>query len=174
MKRIVFACLMLSGCAVSKVIPLKGSYPQTPIISSTDKPFDKVWDNIIDYFAQKGIPIRIIDRSSGLIISDKASLSWSFEDKNGALKSPHAYVVLQTILDKMHEKPFIPASVTGEWNVRIKNADGKTTVNVNLYNIEATYGSYYYSVYTHSMITPVKVDGKTTGVFEQTIYDAVK
>lgn len=71
-------------------------------------------------------------------------------------------------------RPFIPASVTGEWNVRIKNIDGKTSINVNLYNIEAIYGSSYYSSYTHSAMQPVRAEGKTTGEFEKKIYNAVK
>lgn len=156
------------------MLPLKGDYPPTPIISASDKSFDKVWDNVIDYFAQNGIPIKIIDKSSGLIISDKAKLTWSFEDKLGKLANSSAWVVLQKIMDPLHEKPYTPNYVSGEWNIRIKSNDGKTTINVNLYNIEATYGSYYYSSYTHSTIAPVKVEGKTTGVFENAISSAVK
>ena len=92
----------------------------------------------------------------------------------GNLKNKNTFVVLQMIIDKMHEKPYIPTYVSGEWNIRIKSSDGKTTINVNLYNIEATYGSYYYSSYTHTLMTPVKVEGKTTGNFENSISTAVK
>jgi hypothetical protein len=167
--------VLLSSCAMStKVTALKGSYPIPPIIQSTDKSFDKVWDNIIDYFAQNGIPIRIIDRTSGLIISDKAFLTWSFEDKSGTLLHPRAFVVLEMINAKYEPKPFSPVSVTGEWNVRIKSVNGRTDINVNLFNIEATYGSYYYSAYAHTVVQPIKAGGHTTGVFEKSFYDAVK
>lgn len=167
-------CILLSSCATTKIIPLMGSYPPTPIVAMSDKSFEKVWDNIIDFYAQNGIPIKIIDRSSGLIISEKTSLTWSFEDKKGTMVHPGAYVVLEKILDKMDNKPFIPNSVTGEWNVRIKTIEGKTSINVNLYNIEAVYGSYYYSSYAHVAVSPVKVSGRTTGMFEKRLYELMK
>ena len=66
-----------------------------PIVSNSDQPFEKVWENVIDYFAQNGIPIRIIDKSSGLIISDKAKLSFTFENaKTGKMNHPDHFVVL--------------------------------------------------------------------------------
>jgi len=152
----------------------KGEYPATPIIQASNKSFEKVWDNVIDYFAQNGIPIKIIDKSSGLIISDKARLTWSFENKKFQLVNPAAFVVMPQILDKFNEKPYKPQYVTGEWNVRIKAVGDKTTVNVNLYNIEGLYFEGYYSYYAHSAVMPVKIDGRTTGVFERKFFESVQ
>lgn len=169
-----FVSFFLFSCMATKTIPIKGSYPAPPIVTISDRPFEKVWDNVIDYFAQNGIPIKIIDKSSGLIVSDKAKLSWSFEDKNGQIFSKTAFVVLDKIIDKMSGKPFVPESVTGEWNLRIKTDGGRTLINVNLFNIQATYGKYYYSSYSHTVIEPVNIEGRTTGVFEHKFEDMVK
>ena len=169
-----FLLIILSSCASTKVVPLKGVYPEPPIITKSDRSFDKVWEKTVDYFAENGIPIKIIDKSSGLIISDKTKLSWTFEKKDGFVFNPKSFVVLHQIIDKMHGKPYSPTTVTGEWNIRIKAIGNETSINVNLYNIEATYGQYYYSSYSHSVISPVKVEGKTTGIFEKSFEEAVK
>lgn len=163
---IVLSILLLSSCTPG-FTALRGNYPQTPIINYTDKPKDQVWDNIIDFFAQKGIPIKIIDKSSGLIVSDKANLSWSYEDKKGKLFQPSAFAAIRKFMYPNISKPVNPEKVTGEWNIRIKETNGKTSINVNLYNIEGTYQIGNSS----SLRDP---NGKTTGVFEQLIYDAVK
>ena len=170
----LFALAVSLVACSPKIYPLKGSYPQTPIVRFSDNSFDKVWEKTIDFFAENGIPIRIIDKSSGLIISDKANLTWSFEDKNGKLVNPMAFVAIPSVMDQDKFKPYRPESVTGEWNVRIKAVEGKASINVNLYNITATFGRSYYSTFTHSIVEPVKLDGRTTGVFEKKISDAVK
>lgn len=170
----VLLSIFLFSCMATKTIAIKGAYPVPPITTSTDRPFDKVWDRVIDYFAQNGIPIKIIDKSSGLIVSDKAKLTWSFEDKNGQIFSKTAFVVLDKVIYSMTGKPFPPEIVTGEWNVRIKTDGGKTLINVNLYNIQATYVKYYYTSYAHTSVEPVTVEGKTTGVFEEKFADMVK
>jgi len=165
---------LFAGCYVTKVTQLKGTYPTPPIITSSDKSFDKVWDNTVDYFAQHGIPIKIIDKASGLIVSDKAKLSWSFEDKNGKLLRPDAYVVLKKMTGDYSDKPFKPDEVTGEWNIRIKPVGTGTSINVNLYNIQAVYERAYYSYYKGVTNSWVTVDGYTTGNFERSFEDAVK
>ena len=175
MKKCIYLFLILfSSCAAPKVIALRGNYPQTPMVFYSDKSFDKVWDNIIDMFAQRGLSIRIIDRTSGLIISDKSKLTWSFENKAGVIEKPQAFVVLERIMQSYEDQPYRPTIVTGEWNIRIKQMENKTSINVNLTSIQATYGTAYYSSVTHSVMTPVDIAGKTTGVFENNIYEIIK
>jgi hypothetical protein len=86
----------------------------------------------------------------------------------------NAFVVLERIIDNMEKKTFIPTTVNGDWNIRIKPDNGRTVINVNLNNITDTYGREYYSTVTHSVVEPIVVNGKTTGMFEKTIYDIVK
>jgi hypothetical protein len=163
--------LLVSGC-MPKVIPLKGSYPDTPIIQYSDNNVDKVWDHTIDFFAQKGLSIKIIDKSSGLIISDETALTWTFEDKKGNLIKTNRWVAVPRTVYSGSDNPITPTSVIGEWNVRIKSDGSRTSINVNLVNIQAKFstGESGYKVapsYT-------RVDGKSTGVFEKMIFEAVK
>lgn len=177
----LFSVISFASCMSIKVIPLSGTYPTTPIVFYSDKSFDKVWDNIIDMFAQKGISIRVIDRASGLIVSDKSKLSWTFEDfKNGKNKKDRhikfdkdAFVVLEQMIDPWRKRPFTPDPVTGDWNVRIKKDGDRTSINVNLNNITATYERDYYTQ-NHLTFAAIEVKGKTTGVFEKMIFDIVK
>jgi hypothetical protein len=169
------ACIIIltCGCVVYKPVAIIGNYPKPPITYLTSTPFDKVWDNIIDMFSQQGLSIKIIDRSSGLIVSERGPIPYSFEDKLGKLYKPEAYAVIERWKENGGASYFIPLTVTGEWNVRIKTIEDKTGINVNLTSILATYEPTFYSI-TRTVTGPVMTQGKTTGIFEKIITDAVK
>ena len=179
MKRLFFATLtviFLFSCS-PKIIPLKGTYPPPPIEISSTKSFDEVWDKLIDLFAQKGLSIRIIDRSSGLIISSKSALLYTIENKNGSLKDPTAYIVVPKYYNAGVKK-YYPVTmlgigkeypVIGDWNVRIKKSSNGTIINVNIVNVEVDMPMSY------KIKKPIEaVKYKTTGVFENLIADIIK
>ena len=95
----------LLGCS-SKIIPLSGKYPNEPFQAKTSKNFQTVWDNLIDLFAQKGLSIKIIDKSSGLITSERTILTTTVEKKNGKLLNPLAYIVVPQIYEPGPDKYF--------------------------------------------------------------------
>jgi|ERR1035437_11202409 hypothetical protein len=159
----------LTGCAI-KTTPIKGTYLDKPYAIISDKSKDQVWDKIIDFFAQKGLSIKIIDRSSGLIISDKSALTWTFEDSKGKLINPNAWIVIEKSIDPGPNKIIKPSSVAGDWNVRIKELpNNKTSINVNLVNIKAkrAYASKY-------GISEYEIKALSTGNFEKLISDQIK
>ena len=187
--KILVVTTILSSCAPTKIIQLQGQYPSTPMIFNSDKSFDKVWDNLVDVFAQKGLSIKIIDRSSGLIISGKAMLSATMEDKNGKPKNPDAFIAVPSYMKDGKRYPVTASSsligpyatqkqidainstpVYGEWNVRIKSNGSGTTINVNILNV--TYDVYNSTLKTNveSMLSTFK----STGVFEKQLSDLIK
>lgn len=172
MKRLLPIFLLLSACTAPKPIALKGNYEGPRIIETTSS-FDQVWDKLIDLFAQKGLSIKIIDRSSGLIVSERSLLSATTETNAGPLKNPEAFAVEPKIYDR-YSKKYKPvySSLTGEWNVRIKRNNDKTVINVNIVNIEG------HGLTTMNMkVTPPIVkcaECKSTGVFEKAISDLIK
>jgi hypothetical protein len=91
-KNLIILLLFFSSCIATKLkyAPFKGEYPPTPYIITSELPKEKVWDKIIDFFAQNGLSIKVIDRSSGLIVSDRSKLDWSYEDVKGNIKNPNA------------------------------------------------------------------------------------
>lgn len=175
MKRIAFQLFflvtLLSSCGM-KIYPSKGEYPKPPIVHYSSKSFSDVWDNIIDLFAQNGIPIAVIDRSSGLIVSTPTILSWSTEDDNGVLQLKGASVVIDRVFFNGRRFLQSPTGVTGRWNIRIKESNGRTSVNVNLTDITAF--NTITDKYGSRDVTNKNYNPKTTGNFERRIYNAVK
>ncbi|HTI12517.1 MAG TPA: hypothetical protein VL832_28285 [Puia sp.] len=173
----LFASLFMLSCSVQFVAP-KGNYPKPPIAYHSNKPVDKVWDNLIDVFAQNGLSIKIIDKSSGLIVSERKSLSFTVEDKKGKIKNPSAFVIMPRITYEGFDDAILPYHVYGEWNVRIKAEGQGTLININLLNFNADYGdpksenSLYYQKLRRKY--QGSLDGQTTGIFENIIATSIK
>ena len=191
MRYLIIAALLLSSCGTTKEIPLKGTYPAMPIQISTDKSVDYVWDKLIDLFAQRGLPIKIIDRSSGLIVSDKSILKTTIEENNGQLQDNSAWIVVTKKLDAglnrtvpitgttsgAYSKQMVPRDVTGEWNVRVKKSEnGSTVINVNIVNV--TFSDYVATgLGTPGYYKDLPLNAsfyKSTGTFERLITDLIK
>lgn len=168
MKTLIIISLLFAGCYTLKTIPLKNQYQDAPFQATSTNKKDIVWDKLIDLFAQTGLSIKIIDRSSGLIISERAALSWTHEDKKGNLRNPNAYIVLPKLID-INQNVVPINNLTGEWNVRIKDDNsGGTTINVNMVNLQKTMYGYKTAPY------PVAATGVSTGVFEKIIFEFIK
>ena len=139
----LFAGLLLTGCATvgpTKVIPLKGRYLEGPMIETTNKPFDEVWNNLIDVLATEGFPIKLLDKENGLVVSERTSLrsDYTFEDKEGKLENYNAYLVFPTISNGGFTRVY-PSGITGVANIRIRDmGNGKTKINPNLTSIQTT------------------------------------
>jgi hypothetical protein len=58
----------LSACAPTVVPP--EPLPQDQTTRTFDRSFDQVWTLVVDWFAESNIPIRQIERASGLIASE--------------------------------------------------------------------------------------------------------
>lgn len=164
----VFIALLVS--CVPTVSTLTGSYQDKPYEIKTDKDFETVWSNLIDLFAQKGISIKIIDKSSGLIVSEKTSFKQSYTTElNGKAADPNAWIVLNKV-DWMGSE-IKPDHVYGEWNARIKNSDGGTIININLTNIDA---AAHFNATQYSSERNFVFEGKSTGKFESIIAETIK
>lgn len=165
----LFLICIINSCVSTKAIPLKGTYTNGNFEELTSTTKDRVWDNIVDFFSKKGLPIKIIDRSSGLIVSDETGLTWSYEDKNGKLVDLTAWVAIKKILISGTKTPVKPTLIIGEWNIRIKDApNNQTSVAVNLVN--PRYTNAYATTLTYFSNGGVR----STGVFEKMIYEHIK
>ena len=172
---LIFTCFITVSCFTLKKIPLKGRYVNEPYIIISEKPYDEVWSNTIDLFTTQGLSIKLLDKSSGLIVSEKTSFlnDYTFEDKNGDLENPDASIVIEKYTYKGNNKPVIkPEELTGEWNIRIKNTgNGKTEINVNLTNAN---GSTFIAGSDFSAPEIISFVGKSTGNFEETVSKTLK
>ena len=109
------------------------------------------------------------DKSSGLITSGRSLISYTKENSKGELINKDAWVVIYKIIDPGSRKSISYYNVTAEWNVRIKEVDNRTVINVNLVN--PSYAAILGGV-SNRMFE--KGTFQSTGVFEKLIYDKVK
>jgi hypothetical protein len=161
--------ICLAGCMSIKTVPLKGAYTNGNFEKTTDKSKDQVWDNIIEFFAKNGLPIKLIDKASGLIVSSESELTWTFEDKKGQLLKPDAWIVIAKQINPNNQKPIKPTIITGEWNIRVKqNSPTETLINVNLVSPK------YVTAFTQVATQFSKGTFQSTGNFENWIYNTIK
>lgn len=166
MRQLLLLSLLLPfvfACSVQR-IPLRDKYLDGPYTVTTEKSYDKCWDSAIDFFSQLGIPIKTIEKASGIIVSENMNLKSqsNVEDqKTGRIINDKAWIGVGVIKDGM--AILTPSRVTGEWNVRVKESDGKRVVSVNLVNIQA-------ALYSNGYISQT-FEAKSTGVFEKSVVD---
>lgn len=162
----VLLCAVLSSCMTTKNTHLVGNY-SVSTTAETDKSYDEVWNKVIDYFAVNGIPISTLEKASGLIVSNKVSLSDNVTmEKDGKLLDKRAFVVIP------YAKNVVYVNVTSDFNVRVKEQNGKVSISVNLPNIyaERTIKPTFFQMVS----TPEKVEAKSTGVFENGLLNMLK
>lgn len=166
---VLFAASLLVSCSTLK---LTGTYPSTNHFGYSDNTYEQVWAKVIDYFAIAGIPITTIDKSSGIIVSSKMSFLNSYtREVEGVPLNPNAYVVIPTVRGGFGNILEPAAAIrgnnwtmVGDWNVRIRENEGRIMVNVNLMNLDCYYTSGLYGSTT-------KIPIKSTGKFERELLD---
>ncbi len=134
---------------------------------STDKNFDYVWDNVIDFFAINGIPVTNIEKASGFITASgiKFENNYTVEKQDDRRYNPNAYFVIPT-------NNFDRVEITANFNVRVrKNKDNTITVSVNLPNLKGTI--YKRDKLVTGQLMPNSVEVASTGVFEQQLFEQI-
>lgn len=172
MKKILIALVLI--CSMSscfEATQIQGNYSANNTFTS-DRKIDSVWSSIIDLFSSKGISIKVIDKQSGLIVSENTSFmhQYTFEGKDGKLENENAWVVVERRGNGWGGL-VQPIKLTGDWNIRVKELNNKTLVTVNLTNIDA---SFYIGPTTYSSGVYRPLNCKSTGVFEKFIFDNIK
>ena len=89
---VTLSLILMTSCVsyVSLTKNYKESIIKESVINS-----NSYWDNIIDFFAENGIPIKNMDKQSGLIISDEFTIPTKYitgENENGNLINPNAWI----------------------------------------------------------------------------------
>ena len=170
MKRLFGFMLISILCAscitTSKVVHLTGNYDFVSTVE-TNKTYDEVWNKVVDYFATTGIPISTIEKASGLIISKEVSLKGMITmEKDGALLDENAFVVIP------YASKVVYMNATSDFNVRVREVNGKVSITVNLPNIiaERTIKPTGFQLVS----VPERVEAKSTGVFERGLLELFK
>jgi len=172
---ILLIAAVMTGCATAtytKLTPLKGRYVEEPPIAYSTKSFDEVWDNVVDVVAQLGFPIKLLDRTNGLLVCEETSLSntYTLEDKEGKLINPNAFIVVPRP-GNVQGNSIFQFGITGVANVRIRAEKGRTKINVNLGNIDPeSIGTWVKDEDEYNFYHGIR----STGRFEDIIIDLVR
>lgn len=174
---LMLLCATMVGFVSCAPIKLTGTYPSTSHFAYSNNSFEQVWSKVIDYFAINGIPITTIDKSSGIIVSSKMSFLNSYtREVQGQPLDPNAFVVIPTVRGGFGNILEPTAAITGDWtmvgdwNVRIRESDGKVMVNVNLMNLDCYYTTS--GLYGSNSKIPIKSTGKfEKGLLEYLVED---
>lgn len=144
MKKFFFLIAIASFIAIQKSCTIQEK-PLTPVSSETvmiesKLSKDAVWEKLVDYMAVKGFNIKIIDKQSGLVLSEDYSFSNSqtYADKNGNIIDKNAYIIVR------NGKP--AETILGQANIRVKeNPNGGSIINVNIVNLRGHSVKYVYN-----------------------------
>lgn len=156
---------MLYGCNPN-VVPLKGNYSNNPVEITSAKPVDSIWSTITDIFATNGLPVKSINRQTGIIITKKIPFNsmYTFEDDNSVLQQPQAWVVISKIFNK--KKQWKPAEIFSQWTVQItESPKGTATIKIDPVVICTWFPNSF---------TTMETREQSTGKFEQLLKHALK
>ena len=181
-KLLLFAvsATIFTSCITQKHIPLNGDY-QIKDTYSVQKSKEDVWTNIVALFAKNGIGIKIIDKSSGLIISENTLFQRGYKDINsmatfendkGFIVNKNAFLVCdRNTIGGMEVKT---ADISGNWNIRVFEKEGNVFVNTNITNVKVYTLSYSLVTHAYEQGTNNYIfNCKSTGVFEKMIFDEI-
>ncbi len=136
MKRLIFSAfasmIYLNMFAITYVKPID------PVVITVNLPKEQVWQRVMDLFVGNSIPIKLMDKSSGLIQSERLGLGSHYALKHAddsfawalcdAVKSPEG--------DSFY---FFPQVINTELQVYVREtADGKVLLSLNLMNMMAS------------------------------------
>jgi len=136
----LFSLLFISSLSFQSCVthvPIKGKYQEGSVKSELDRNFESVWESMIDVIAKYGLSVKLIDKSSGLILSDRTSFygNHTYEVKGPKPKDPEAYILTSRTSDDINPAPY--RNVTALYNIRIKPVQGnKSQISVNMHSVQ--------------------------------------
>ena len=162
---IVSTFIIAFGCKPVKV-PLKGKYSNNKVEITSTKSIDSAWSNLTKIFTTNGLPINNVDKKKGIILTAKCPINsvYTFEDKDGQLLQPQAWVVLSKVFNK--KKGWQPKNIYGQWSIQITESDkGITTIKID---------SIVICTYFPNTFTKMETSGQSTGKMEELLKQSLK
>lgn len=175
MKRIIYYSFLSvifflnSSCITTQVTPHEPFLFKNPNSNSLiiDRSLDDVWNSVVDFFAGNNLNIKIIDKSSGLIISERSYFPSEYVTSN--IPKETSYMAVQ--FNKIFKADGTGMRCSAEWNVRVtKIDDNKTLVVINIGNpiVELNMFKGSYTVWERS-----ELQSASTGNFEKFIFSNI-
>jgi len=156
----LICCFTIFLLSCNRIIPIRGTYPNAAATAIINRPQQELWDKMLDLIVEPGLPVKMIDHTSGLIVSDYITMTAeaSFERKNGEPIDPNAYIAMERYSQDYPDESS-KLEVKAMWNLRLtKLTDSTTKVQTKLY---------------HVLIGQGILQGTSTGVFEKTLIEVL-
>ena len=110
-----------------------------PVVISTNLSKEQVWQRLVGLFVGNSIPIKLMDKSTGFIQSERLGLGSHYALKHA--DDSLAWALCETIKSPEGDSFYLfPQMINGELQVYVQEmADGKTLLSINLMNLKAIY-----------------------------------
>ncbi|HEY1055418.1 MAG TPA: hypothetical protein VGE24_09790 [Emticicia sp.] len=137
--------IIFSSCQQKLIRPLKGSYPSDYTVVS-EKSSDEIWDNVIAFCSKNGIPIKLTDRKTGLIISKPYKLvSYTYENQDGTPREKEANVIIGCeSVGTLIADCQLPTIIWTNIIFKLNEENNKTSLTVRLSDLTAWYSQWRY------------------------------
>lgn len=128
MKALTALLVFLSGCTASP--PPEPPAPAPRSSTEVHTSAGRLWDAVIDHFASHTVPIRTIDRSSGLIVTEPMRV----EESDGRRWGWCGWRNWDNLLgDGSQDADWIPIAPTaGSYNVLVRGDSTRATIRVTV------------------------------------------
>jgi hypothetical protein len=132
---VIIALICLNSNAFNYPKPFKKSLD--PIVMSVNLPKEDVWKRLVGLFVSNSIPIKLMDKSTGLIQSEKIGLGSHYALTNADDSTSWALCEVLTSPEGIGFY-WYPQIINGELQIYVQEtADGKTLLSINLMNLAA-------------------------------------
>lgn len=131
-------------------------------VAETTRDYNDVWNDVIDFFANNGIPISTLEKESGLIVARGIA----FGSDQITMESKTTYMPISNnayIVTPYAGSLSTDVSATADFNVRVRNDGNRVVITINVLNINAQRRTLNPLTLTS---TVTSVPAKSTGVFE--------
>ena len=143
-KLLTLICFAILFTSCVSHLPITGKYETKFIETEIEGGFEETWSSIVEILAKSGTNFRIIDKSSGLITTEKTSFTSqsTYEVKFGKPNNPNAFILTSRTSD--NNLPITYKDVFVNYNVLVKPiSTAKSMMMVNLYNISIIGGEQF-------------------------------
>jgi hypothetical protein len=137
MKQCVFFLLLVCFCLNCEAVT--HAKPIDPVVFSVKLSKEQAWQKVMDLFVANSIPIKLMDKSSGLIQSEKVGLGTHYALKGSTDSTVWAFC---DALPSPEGNDFFlfPQTINTELQVYVREIDaGNVFLSVNLLNSKAVY-----------------------------------
>jgi hypothetical protein len=153
-----FVYIFINACN-PVIVPLKGQYATSTKETFSSLSNDSIWSNIEHLFITHGLPVTKVDKTNEIITTRKTAFIpiYTFENENGQLQEPDAWVVLPKTSVK--EKQWKPKSIYSQWHIQLTDlGSGTTSIKVD----PVIVCTYYPNSFGR-----VETSGQSTGKLEE-------